>query len=174
VVKSYAAKTFRHIYWEVRFDARAKRSLWDLSREIASLPQHDEDDELLERVVKRTLFSFKTDKRIFHSLLILNRMDQWQKMLHNLSEKSPWKLADEDVDKYKNLSYQTTFDFLTHLQKAECIKSDPIGSNALLSARWIRKNLRMLNRKGKLEPNLYRQALRSLEPEPRIRCESLG
>ena len=43
----------------------------------------------MERVVKRTLFSFKTDKRIFHSLLVLNRMDQWQKML---------KSEDQHVD----------------------------------------------------------------------------
>lgn len=174
VVKSYSAKTLRHLYWEVRFDAWAKRSLWDLSKEIATLPQHEEDDELLERVVKRTLFSFKTDKRIFHGLLVLNRIEQWQKMLSNLSEKSPWKLANEDVNKYRGLSCQTTLDFLTHLEKAECIQMDPIGTNALLSAKWMRKNLRMLDRNGKLEPGLYLQALRSLEPESSIDCQASG
>lgn len=166
VVKTYSAKTFRHLYWEVRFDALARRELWDLSREIAALPQHEEDDELLERIVKRTLFSFKTDKKIFHSLLVLNRMEQWQKMLNNLTEKSPWKLSKRDVSRYRELSCHTTLDFLTHLQNAACINMDPIGKNTLLSARWIRKNLRMLERKGKLEPGLYHEALRSLEPEP--------
>ena len=165
VVRTYSAKTLRHLYWEVRFDTQAKKELWDLSREIARLPQHEEDDELLEKVVKRTLFSFKTDKKIFHSLLILNRMDQWQKMLYNISEKSPWKLPDQDVTKYLDLSVIKTMDFLTSPNEANCLSMDPIGKNALLSAKWIRRNLRILDRKGKLEPSLYHQALKSLQPD---------
>ncbi len=164
VVKSYSAKTFRHLYWEVRFDALAKRDLWDLSREIAGLPQHDEDDELLERVVKRTLFSFKTDKRIFHSLLVLNRMDQWQKMLINYSKKSQWKLSRKDVAQYRALSFQATLDFLLHEKEATCITWDPTGKDALLSAKWIRKSLKMLDRRGNLEPGVYLQALKSMQP----------
>ncbi len=165
VVKTYSAKTFRHLYWEVRFDTLAKRTLWDLSREIAALPQHGEDDELLEKVVKRTLFSFKTDKKIFHSILILNRMEQWQKMLHNLSGKSPWKLSGKDVRRYRRLSNEITLDFLANPTSAACLSMDPIGKNALLSAKWTRKNLRMLARKGKLEPAFYKEALNSLRPD---------
>lgn len=165
VVRSYPAKTFRHVYWEVRFDTLMKRELWSLAKEIAGYPQHDEDDELLERVVKRTLFSFKTDKRIFSSLLVLNRMEQWHKMLGNLSGKSPWKLTPEDAERYGTLSHRTAFDLLRDPEKAACLRMDPIGRDALLSARWIRRNLRMLERRGKLEHDLYLQALESLRPE---------
>jgi len=174
VVKSYSSKTFRHIYWEVRFDALAKRELWDLSREIARLPQHDEDDQLLEQVVKRTLFSFKTDKRIFHSLLILNRMEQWQKMLKIHSKKSPWQISKTDVTRYQDLSLQATLDFLVQERSASCVQMDPTGKGALFTAKWIRKNLKMLERRGKLEPKLYLQALRSLQPQEEAEAVSLS
>jgi hypothetical protein len=149
----------------MRFDTLARRELWNLAREIAGLPQHDEDDALLEKVVKRTLFSFKTDKRIFSSLLVLNRMEQWQRMLENLSEKSPWKISSDDAAKYRSLSLKNTLDFLLHPGKAPCLKMDPTGKDALLVARWIRRNLRVLEKRGKLEPNLYFQALRVTQPE---------
>jgi len=165
VVRTYPAKTLRHAYWEMRFDTLAKRELWMLAREIASLPQHEEDDQLLERVVKRTLFSFKTDKRIFSSLLMLNRMEQWHRMLDNLSDKSIWTLSDRDAARYRGLSLGSALDFLTHLERAACLKLDPTGKDALISAKWIRKNLRALDRRGKLEPNLYIQALKALQPE---------
>jgi hypothetical protein len=164
-VRTYPTKTLRHAYWEVRFDMLEKRDLWSLAREIARLPQHEEDDELLERVVKRTLFSFKTDKRIFSSLLLLNRMEQWQKMLDNMSEKSVWSLTDRDAAKYRGLSFKSTLDFLLNLERADCLKMDPTGKDALLSAKWIRRNLRVLDRRGKVEPDFFAQALKALQPE---------
>ncbi len=161
-VRTYPAKTLRHVYWEVRFDRLAKRDLWTLARDIALLPQHGEDDELLERVVKRTLFSFKTDKRIFSSLLVLNRMEQWQKMLGNLSDKSIWTLSARDAEKYRTRSLESTLDFLLHLERAACLKMDPTGKDAIASAKWIRRNLRVLDRRGKLEPGFLAQALEAL------------
>jgi hypothetical protein len=164
-VRTYPTKTLRHAYWEVRFDSLEKSELWALAREIVRLPQHEEDDALLERVVKRTLFSFKTDKRIFSSLLVLNRMEQWQKMLENMSEKSVWTLTDRDAAKYRELSFKNALDFLLHLERADCMKMDPTGKDALLSAKWIRKNLRILDKRGKLEPDFLAQALKALQPE---------
>jgi len=174
VVKSYTTRTFRHLYWEVRFDALAKQELWDLSKEIVQLPQHDEDDRLLERVVKRTLFSFKTDKRLFSSIVVLNRMEQWRKMLHTHSQKSSWKISKKDARKYRTLSFQATLDFLIHEKQARCLQMDPIGKNTLLAAKWIRKNLKMLDKRGKLEPGLYTQALEALQPEAEITIPSVS
>ncbi len=165
MVRSYPVKTIRHVYWEVRFDTFARKELWSLAREIAGMPQHEEDDLLLEKVVKRTLFSFKTDKRIFSSLLVLNRMEQWQRMVENLSEKSPWKLSQEDARRYRELSLKSTLDFLRRPETAACLQMDPTGKDALTSAKWIRKNLRELQKKGRLEPDLYRRAIETLQPK---------
>ena len=164
VVRTYPAKSFRHLYWEVRFDAFAKKDLWDLAQEIARFPQ-SEDDELIERVVKRTLFSFKTDKKIFNSIIVLNRMRQWQTMLQNHSWKSVWKLNEKDVAHYRRLAFEANLDFLVHQKGAACLNMDPIGKEALLSAKWVRRSLRTLKRKGQLDPALYHEVLRVMRPD---------
>lgn len=164
-VRTYPTKTLRHAYWEVRFDRLARQELWTLAREIARLPQHEEDDELLERVVKRTLFSFKTDKRIFSSLLLLNRAEQWQKMLNNMSERSVWALTERDTTRYLGISFKSLLDFLLRFERADCLRLDPTGKDALLAAKWIRKNLRVLDKRGRLEPHVLAQALKALQPE---------
>jgi hypothetical protein len=45
------------------------------------------------------------------------------------------------------------------------MKMDPTGKDALLSAKWMRRNLRVLDRRGKLEPEFLAQALKALQPE---------
>jgi hypothetical protein len=160
IIRTYSTKTLRHIYWEVRFDTSVKREYWSLAKDIASI-SYPENDELLEKVVRRTLFSFKTDKRIFHSILMLNRMKQWQKMLVNLSEKSQWKLLMKDVEHYNKLSLRLSLDFLLNQDHASCLQVDPVGRDALRSAKWVRKNLAMLNRRGRLTPEFCAQVLKS-------------
>ncbi len=173
VIKNYSAKKFRHAYWEIRFDSLAKKELWDLAQEIACLPQHNEDDQLLKKVVKRTLFPFKADRRLFNGILTINHMHKWQKLMDKLSEKSPWKLSAQDGEKYFNLSFRNSLDLLLNLQKAACLKMDPVGKDALLSAKWTRRNLRILGKKGQLKPGLYSLALKSLQPENNSSLPSL-
>jgi hypothetical protein len=45
------------------------------------------------------------------------------------------------------------------------MKMDPTGKDALVSAKWIRRNLRVLDKRGKLEPDFLAQALKALQPE---------
>jgi len=86
-------------------------------------------------------------------------------MLNIHSRKSPWKLSEKDVEKYRSLSLRATLDFLTKQKAAACVQQDPTGKSSLLAAKWIRKNLKMLDKRGKLEPSLYLQALKALQPE---------
>jgi hypothetical protein len=92
-------------------------------------------------------------------------MEQWQKMLDNMSEKSVWTLSERDAAKYRALSFRNALDFLLHVERAACLRMDPTGKDALLSAKWIRRNLRVLDRRGKLEPGFLAQALKALQPE---------
>ena len=47
---------------------------------------------LVERVVERTLFSFKTNKRIFNSVMALQKLEQWQIMMRRLGDRSRYPL----------------------------------------------------------------------------------
>jgi len=164
-IKNFKSKTFRHVYWEMRFDSLIKKELWGLARQIVSMPQHAEDDRLLEKVVKRTLFSFKTDRRIFSGLVQLNHLSQWQRMMTSLSERSPLRLPEHDTSRYLDLSIKNSFNLLFHYKKASCLDMDPTGKQSLRSAKGLRKNLRRLGRRGILSPVVYAHLLDSLQLE---------
>lgn len=166
LVRTYSARTLRHVYWEVRFDGLVNRDLWTLAREIAKTAPVEED-ELIERVVKRTLFSFKTDKRIFSGILVLHRMDHWHRLLQNLSDRSVWKLDLRDFYVYRALSLEAAMEFLTRQESAACLQQDPIGREQLQRAKRARRVLRILERKGQLEPPMVQQVLQSLHPNTR-------
>ena len=164
IIKTYATKTLRHLYWEVRFDTHARKGCCSLALDVAR-SHSPENDELLEKVVRRTLFSFRTDRKIFHSLLVLNRMKQWQKMLATLSTTSAWKLSPQEVERYNRRSVISSLDFLTHHVHASCLLMDPMGKDILLSAKCVRKNLRILSKKGRLTPELYTRLVSSLHSD---------
>lgn len=164
MIKTYSTRTLRHLYWEVRFDTAVKTEYWALAKEVASSPC-SENDDLLERIVTRTLFSFRTDKTIFNGLLVLNRMGHWQRMLNNVSKKSAWELSPLEVERYRKLSLGSSLDFLVHRTQALCFRKDPIGKDALLSAKWMRRNLKILDRKGRLTPALYAGVINSLRED---------
>ena len=56
---------------------RRRRDRWRLIRSVLD-HRYPDCDRLVERVVERTLFSFRTNKRIFDSVMALQQLEQWQ------------------------------------------------------------------------------------------------
>src|SRR4030095_17111079 len=81
----------RHIYWEARFAAAQRRDRWRLIRSVLD-HRYADCDRLVERVVERTLFSFRTNKRIFHSVMAPPQGEQWQRMVRGLGARSRYPL----------------------------------------------------------------------------------
>jgi hypothetical protein len=100
LVTSFEARTLRHIYWEARFDAAQDRDRWRLVKNVLGHRYRDLD-RLVERVVERTLFSFKTNKRIFDSVMALQQLEQWQVMVRGLGDRSRYPLPQGEVDRFK-------------------------------------------------------------------------
>src|SRR5215470_16409778 len=149
LVTSFEARTLRHIYWEARFDAAQERDRWRLIRSVLRHRYRDLD-RLVERVVERTLFSFKTNKRIFDSVMALQQLEQWQVMVKGLGERSRYPLPQADVDRFNALCVNAIQDLLLHGQASVCQAADPTGHEALRQAGALRRKLRMLKRKGEV------------------------
>ncbi len=151
MVVSFEARTLRHIYWEARFDAAQRRDRWRLIRSVLE-HRYEDCDRLVERVVERTLFSFRTNKRIFNSLMALQQLEQWQVMVHGLGERSRYPLAPGEVDRFNNLCVAAIGDLLQHGHESACQHADPTGREALARADGLRRKLRALARKGQIPP----------------------
>jgi hypothetical protein len=162
LVVSYQARTLRHVYWEARFDAAQAR---DRSRLLRSVLEHryPDCDRLVERVVERTLFSFRTNKRIFNSVMALQRLDQWQAMIRHLSQRSRYPLPVSEIDRFNDLCIGAIRDLLGRGKRSACQHADPTGRDALARAGVLRRKLRALKRRGQMTEAIAAE-LRALAP----------
>jgi hypothetical protein len=162
LVVSYQARTLRHIYWEARFDAAQERDRWRLLRSVLD-DRYADCDRLVERVVERTLFSFRTNKRIFDSVMALQRLDQWQTMMRHLGARSRYPLPAGEVDRFNALCVSAIEDLLLRGQESACQQADPTGREALARAERLRRRLRALRSRGHMPPAIAAelQALRA-------------
>jgi hypothetical protein len=150
LIRTYNTVMLKHAYWEMRFEAHVESQIWPLARSIAR-KDFSGNDEMLRSVLADTIFSFTTNKRIFNSLLLLNRLQQWQKMLRSLASTSKWPITEEDQAEYLGLAQEATMSLLCDLEASPYLEADPTGERALTAAHMIRKNLNLLWRDGRID-----------------------
>ncbi|HBG45875.1 MAG TPA: hypothetical protein DDW94_02695 [Deltaproteobacteria bacterium] len=148
MIRTFSARSLRHIYWEMRFDALVDKKIWQLPKKFIKAV-HRDNDRLMDATIEDTPLSFRTNKTIFSSVLLLHRFEQWHRMLRLLSTTSRWALSKEEKEKYFAISIDSIIDLLTFSQKAHCLKKDPTGRHSLNAAKFIRKRLNTIRRKGR-------------------------
>ncbi len=159
MVLSFSTRTLRHAYWELRFGSFVEREIWQLPKMIAK-DVHKDNDKLLKFVFENNhLLSFKTNKTIFSSILLIKRMNSWHRMMNSLSSRSKWVLKQEEKDKYFQLAFTAVSDLLTLWGEAPCLNEDPTGWEQLKKAKtWRRKlkqaSLRNVHANGLLDSAL--------------------
>lgn len=164
LIVSFRARALKHVYWEARFDASQPPEDWKRLRDVVSRLYPD-CDELMERIVERTLFSFRTNKRIFNSVMALHRVEQWRRLMQRLGTRSQYVLTTQEMARYDHLCSHAALDVLTHGAEAACVRLDPTGHEHLERAEHIRKRLRLLRRKRQLTPSLHDAILAKVVPE---------
>jgi len=162
LVVSFESRPLRHIYWEARFDSAQRRDRWRLLRSVLD-HRYVDCDRLVERVVERTLFSFRTNKRIFASVMALQQAEQWQLMMRGLGARSRYPLPASEVERFNGLCAAAIQDLLVHGRQSACQAADPTGREALARAAALRRKLRSLKRRGHL-PDAVRAQLDALRP----------
>ncbi len=162
MIRTFSARTLRHIYWEMRFDALADKRVWQLPKKMVR-EIHVDNDRLLGSVIEDAPLSFRTNKTIFSGILSLHRFEHWHKMLHILSSNSKWSLNREDKEKYLRYSVDAAAGLLSHSHKAACVKKDPTGRHSLTSAMHFRKSLKTMKRQGRDWEKAMENALKLVE-----------
>lgn len=148
-MKSFRASLERHTYWELCMDAHASQEATSLIDRVESLSCAD-NDQLLKDELHKTLFSFKTNKRIFNALLALQRLKRYRLFGERLRDRTAVALSKDDVLFFKALCARSVCDFLTHYDRSYCLSADPTGR---LKIRYARENstlLRTYVRSGQL------------------------
>ena len=162
MIRSFNTALLNHAYWEIRVEAGVAPGAWLLARQIAQ-QNFSVNDAMMRRVLSNTIFSFTTNKRIFNSLLLLNRLQHWQKMIRSMSTRSRWTLPEENLAEYLALAGDASLSLLTD-SDSPVWQADPTGEVALEAAKIIRKNLKLLLLHGKIDPKNTDEYLLGLRP----------
>jgi len=155
IIKSHSARMLSHTYWEMRFDISVPDKAW---KQIAKVSKYEmgEFDLLLERVLKKTIFSYRTNKRIFSSILIIQKMRGMQGSLKLYAKASRWKVGEENWQHYVDLAMEAAFNFLADPKGAACLAVDPTGTSRLTYAKNLRRRINGFLRRGLLTPKKVR------------------
>jgi len=133
---NYPYKRGKHIPWEMRYDGWVDGEAWEVLKRI---PKEVDSscDELLNSILYRKFFSFKTNKRIFVTFLMLQRLNRWRFTKKNQSIDEPW---------YYSISLSAMFSILSKGVDSPFTKIDPTGRRVMKKAERLKKELKGVKR----------------------------
>jgi hypothetical protein len=159
-VESHGSPATRHTYWELRFDqvAHSDARVWEALGHIGRRRFPEHDAFLKENLLGASrLFSFRTSRRLFNSMMLVSRANQWRRAMSLVARRSRLPLPEAEVAEFNGMSQDAILDFLLRGVRSKTITADPIGAHAIRASRRLRqqlKTLRHARRPGALWPHV--------------------
>jgi hypothetical protein len=128
---------FGHSYWESRFETPFGDQFARTAKEVILL-DHASADAHLDRIIAPTIFSVKTNRRLFRGIVHLTESQGWQRAFQVAEKRSRWDLPVDDVERHMGLSFDFIMDMLAD-PIAEPRGLDPSGDRPLRIAKRMRR-----------------------------------
>ncbi len=148
MAKTYNSSLLKHTYWEIRAETGVPTETWELAQQLAK-NDNRQLDQVLSRILSDTIFSFRTNKQLFNSMMLVSRLQKWHKLLNSMADRSKWEFDAIDHAEYMRLGLEAINGILGD-ENSPYWNADPTGDRALTAAKLIRKNLNLLWLDGKL------------------------
>ena len=137
-----------HSYWESRFETHLGDVYARTAKEVIQR-EHDESDAHLDGILSPTLFSVRTNRRLFRGMVRLTESQSWQWAFQTIAATSRWDLPDTDVERHMAVAFEYVMQTLGE-KDAAARRLDPAGEQALLLAKRMRRQA--LAEGGRQEP----------------------
>jgi hypothetical protein len=153
-----------HSYWETRVESHLGDAYSKSAKDVILL-DHGDADAHLDRIIAPTIFSVRTNRRLFRGMVHLTETTSWQRATQVAREYSRWRLDDGDVERHLGLSYDYMMELLGG-ESATAHQLDPSGERPLKSAKLFRR--RVLREAGRRDAERLRaEALEHFGLPPR-------
>lgn len=128
-----------HSYWETRVETHLGDAYAKSAKDVILL-SHADADAHLDRIIAPTIFSVRTNRRLFRGMVRLTESSSWQRATQVAREYSRWPLADPDVERHLGLSYDYMVGFLG-AGDSPALQLDPSGERPLKIAKELRRRV---------------------------------
>ncbi|MEE8478050.1 MAG: zinc dependent phospholipase C family protein [Gemmatimonadales bacterium] len=156
-----------HAYWESRFEAHLGDGYAKQAKAVITM-DHSQADGLLDQIISPTIFSVRTNRRLFRGMVHLTETQGWQTAFRVAREQSRWDLQNDHVEIHMAWSFDLIVDMLTE-QNQMARELDPSGTESLRQSKELRRQYQRIGgrRNG-------RQLAEAVEDEFGLPTESLG
>ncbi len=153
LLTSASTRAIGHSYWEHRMDVHLGDAYISAARHLIMEFDHSHSDELFDQVLSRTVFSFRTNRRIFRGMIRVADHNTWQTVFDRVIDYSRWDVDENEVATWVRLAFDSVADYLVHGPKSAPASLDPTGEEALSEAGRLRRQfgLNKAERRDELE-----------------------
>ena len=128
-----------HSYWETRVETHLGDAYARSAKDVIRL-SHRAADAHLDRIIAPTIFSVRTNRRLFRGMVHLTESSSWQRATQVARDYSRWPLTDPDVERHLGLSYDYMTEFLGG-PDSPALQLDPSGERPLKIAKELRRRV---------------------------------
>ncbi len=139
LVLTSSTKALGHSYWEYRLDVNLGERYSARARQVVMDVDHGAADALFDRVLSATIFSFRTNRRIFRGMIRAQDNERWQGVFDRLLQKSRWDLDDAAIEAYVSRAFESVVDYLQRRGASFAATRDPVGEFNLRLAKKVRR-----------------------------------
>jgi len=138
LVVTSSTRSVGHTWWEARVELLLGEAVPAAARDLIRL-DHRLADAHLERVLSPTIFSVRTNRRLFRGMVLLTDSRPWQIGLQMAQDQSRWELPEALITSHLDRATHYVRSVISS-EQSPVLAYDPNGERAIMESKVVRRD----------------------------------